>query len=389
MNEGENNFSLIRNGEINRIGPDYISPIYYQAYNIHERMKELGAHEDESYMTNNSQIWLRDPATYTNKYCNLLVNTDYTHQICIIGYDSLIHNMDRIRELYENDKYDFILLENKCSNEYLWSRLDYLKLDKLKCYTLIDHTNEELTNYFKTMYLSTENYEIWNEPNIRRPKYNTEKIHRHQVINSVTGQSNTYLEIGVETGYTYNNVHFLNENKTGVDPHPKCENSSIVKCISDVFFENNNGSKRFDTIFIDGMHHSENVLRDFCNSIEVLNENGSIFIDDIIPLNYNEQLKIPQRHYYENDILKYREEWTGDVWKTVYYLLVHYRDNLTISYYSNINYRGVAHIKLINQETKSINKINQLSALEEINKYEYFKDFNNYLELLTSITINK
>ena len=51
-----------------------------------------------------------------------------------------------------------------------------LKLDKLKCYTLIDHTNEELTNYFKTMYLSTENYEIWNEPNIRRPKYNTEKI---------------------------------------------------------------------------------------------------------------------------------------------------------------------------------------------------------------------
>jgi glycosyltransferase involved in cell wall biosynthesis len=389
MNEGENNFSLIRNGEINRIGPDYISPIYYQAYNIHERMKELGAHEDELYLTEQSQIWLRDPATYTNKYCNLLVNTDYTCQICIIGYDSLIYNMDRIRELYENDKYDFILLENKCSNEYLWSRLDYLKLDKIKCYTLIDHTNEELTNYFKMMYLSTQNYEILDNVNILRPKYNTEKIHRHQVINSLTSQSNTYLEIGVETGYTYNNVHFLDKNKTGVDPDPKCDNSTIVKCLSDTFFEKNDGVKRFDTIFIDGMHHAENMLRDFINSIKVLNKNGSIFIDDIIPLNYNEQLKIPQRHYYENDILKYREEWTGDVWKTIYYLLVHHKDNLTISYYYNINYRGVAHIQVNTSETNLIDLINELSALEKINKYEYFTDFNNYLQLLTNELTNK
>jgi hypothetical protein len=200
------------------------------------------------------------------------------------------------------------------------------------------------------------------------------------------------LEIGVETGYTYNNVHFFNKNKTGVDPDPKCDYSNIVKCISDVFFENNNGSKKFDVIFIDGMHHAENVLRDFNNSVNVLNENGSIFIDDIIPLNYNEQLKIPQRHYYENDILKYREEWTGDVWKTIYYLLVHYKDNLTISYYYNINYRGIAHIKLKNQnqnQNQNQNLILSEDALEEINKYEYFTDFNNYLDLLTNEIINK
>ena len=111
-----------------------------------------------------------------------------------------------------------------------------------------------------------------------------------------------------------------------------------------------------------------------------LNENGSNFIDDIIPLNRNEQLKIPQRHYYENDILKYREEWTGDVWKTIYYLLVHHQDNLTISYYYNINYRGIAHIKLKNR-----NIIILEDALGEINKYDYFADFNNYLELLKQI----
>jgi glycosyltransferase involved in cell wall biosynthesis len=393
MNEGENNFSLIRNAEINRIGPNYISPIYYQAYDIHEKMKGLDAHEDESYITNASKIWLRDSATYTNKYCNLLVNTDYTCQICIIGYDSLIYNLERIRELYTDTntntsfdvksklKYDFILLENKCTNEYLWQRLDYLNLDKIKCYSLIDHTNEELTNYFKLLYLSTPDYEILDGPAISRPKYNAPLFNnRHQVINSVTDESNTYLEIGVETGYTYNNVHFLNENKTGVDPDPKCDNSTIVKCLSDDFFETNNEDKRFDVIFIDGMHHAENVLRDFSNSIRVLNENGSIFIDDIIPLNHNEQLKIPQRHYYENDILKYREEWTGDVWKTIYYLLVHHQDNLTISYYYNINYRGIAHIKLQNLDR---NLEVSDTALVEIDKYEYFADFNHYLELLT------
>jgi glycosyltransferase involved in cell wall biosynthesis len=320
MNDGESNFSLIRNGEINRIGPNYISPIYYKTYDIHTKMKDLDAYEDEKYINNNSKIWLRDPAVYTNKYCNLVVNPDYTCQICIIGYDSLIYHMDRIRDLYinvnEGEKYDFLLLDNKCTNEYLWSRLDQLQLDRIKCYTLIDTPNEDLVNYFKMMYLSCEKYEIINV-NIERPGYNSQFNNRHEVINQETTRTNTYLEIGVENGYTFNNVHFLNENKIGVDPDPKCDNKNICKVTSDEFFlerqERQERQENFDVIFIDGMHQSEYVLRDFNNSIAILAENGSIFIDDIIPLNYNEQLRIPQKHYYENDILKYGEEWTGDV----------------------------------------------------------------------------
>jgi glycosyltransferase involved in cell wall biosynthesis len=385
MNEGENNFSLIRNAEINRIGPNFISPIYYKIYNIHEKMKQIEAHEDETYVTNHSKIWLRDSTTYTNKYCNLLVNINSNYQICIIGYDSLLYNLERIKELYENEnensefQYDFILLDNKCSNEYLWSRLDYLKLDKIKCYTLIDHTNEELTNYFKLMYLSTEKYEII-DIGIKRPKYNTLLNNRHEIINQLTNKDHTYLEIGVEKGYTFNNVHFLN--KTGVDPDPKFSNKNIHKETSDEYFKK--CIKSYDVIFIDGMHLSENVLRDFNNSIKFLNENGTILIDDIIPLNYNEQLTIPLRHYYENGILKYGEEWTGDVWKTVYYLLVHYQDKLSISYYYNINYRGIAHIKLKNTLTIFISKKDELKILEEINQFDYFKDFNKYLLLLTN-----
>jgi glycosyltransferase involved in cell wall biosynthesis len=383
MNEGENNFSLIRNAEINRIGPNYIGPIYYETYNIHEKMKQINAYEDETYITNHSQIWLRDQTTYTNKYCNLLVNNNSNCQICIIGYDSLLDNLERIKDMYKNGnsefQYDFILLDNKSTNEYLWSRLDYLKLDKMKCYTLVDHTNEELTNYFKVMYLSTEKYEIINT-DIQRPKYNTLFNSRHQIINQLTNKDNTYLEIGVENGYTFNNVHFLN--KTGVDPDPKFSNKNIHICTSDEYFEK--CVEGFDVIFIDGMHLAENVLRDFNNSIHFLNDNGSILIDDIIPLNYNEQLTIPLRHYYENGILKYGEEWTGDVWKTVYYLLVHYKDKLDFSYHYNINYRGIAHIKLKSKFTIFISEEEQFKILEEINQYKYFNNFNHYLELLTN-----
>ena len=66
------------------------------------------------------------------------------------------------------------------------------------------------------------------------------------------------------------------------------------------YFENNKNIK-FDVIFIDGMHQVEYFIRDLNNSIQYLSHDGIIFIDDIIPLNYNEQLKIPIKHYYENN----------------------------------------------------------------------------------------
>ena len=82
-----------------------------------------------------------------------------------------------------------------------------------------------------------------------------------------------------------------------------------------------NENRTFDIFFIDGMHQCEYVCRDFYNSLKKLNPNGSILIHDILPMNEREQLKFPINHVYENGILKYRESWTGDVWKFIYYLL--------------------------------------------------------------------
>jgi glycosyltransferase involved in cell wall biosynthesis len=159
MNDSNNNFSLIRNKEINRIGPQFIAPIYYNHFDIHNKMKELDSYEDEKYICNHSPIWKRDDS-YIHKYCNLLTNPDYDFQYCIIGINSLTNNIDKIQELYKNPKNDFLLLDNVNSDNLLFNKLDELNLDRIKCYYLKDHTIEMLIKYFKIMYLSNSNFEI-------------------------------------------------------------------------------------------------------------------------------------------------------------------------------------------------------------------------------------
>jgi glycosyltransferase involved in cell wall biosynthesis len=165
MNDNGNNFSSIRNSEINRIGPKYIYPIYYNTLGINERMKELGAHEDEKYISNHSKIWERDDS-YQHKYINNIINIDYNMQYCILGLDSLVFNIDKIKKLYEDENNDFIILENKSSLEYLQNKLDSLGFENMKCYSLINSSKKELTNYFKMLYNSVKKYEIIDVDNV-------------------------------------------------------------------------------------------------------------------------------------------------------------------------------------------------------------------------------
>jgi glycosyltransferase involved in cell wall biosynthesis len=380
MNNENSNFSLIRNGEINRIGPQFISPIFYEKFQINSLMKKLDAYEDEKYLRFDKNIWKRDTTTYTHKFCNLLVNYSYTKQYCIIGVDSLIKNMDYIKELYKNETYDFLVLDNKCTQEYLWSKLDTFGFDRMKCYSLIDIEDDLLVNYFKVMYLSNDNFEIITA-NIKKPKYNSTLNAIYMIINSLTNKTDNYLEIGVEYGHTLTKTHFIN--KKGIDPDPKYKDiENIYKGLSDDYFNNSPDNKEikitenFDVILIDGMHQTEYVLNDFNNSIKVLNKDGHLFLNNILPINYKEQQKIPDKHYYENGILKYGEPWTGDVWKIMYHLLLHYKDKITFTYYYSVYIRGLAHIK-INEPIEI-----PYESIVAINNYNYFEDFNNYIELL-------
>jgi len=112
----------------------------------------------------------------------------------------------------------------------------------------------------------------------------------------------TYLEIGLDSGICRDNIKVATENKTTVDPSDKTMNPTHLMT-SDAFFEQN--KETFDVIFIDGLHHGGQVLKDIENSLLVLNEGGTIFCHDMLP-NSEATQKVP----------RIQAIWTGDCWKS-------------------------------------------------------------------------
>ena len=223
---------------------------------------------------------------------------NYHKQYCIVGLDSLTMNIDKITDLYKNPKNDFFLVENKCDYEQLNNILHKYGFYKFKCHTLTDEPPEVLIYYFMTNRKLYKNYEIINNF-IYKPKYNTDLEQRPDVINYISNPDDKYLEIGVEYGYTFCDVHI--KNKIGVDPLPYFESEDLIIKTSDDYFNSLNSCIKFDIIFIDGLHQCEQVAKDLNNSIRHLNKNGKILLDDIIPLNSHEQFKVPIYHEYKKE----------------------------------------------------------------------------------------
>lgn len=118
----------------------------------------------------------------------------------------------------------------------------------------------------------------------------------NQLVMKIKAQS--YLEIGVENGYTFLNIDV--ETKIGVDPDTQSK-ANVFKT-SNSFFATNNDT--FDLIFIDGLHHADQVEEDIYNSLKILNHNGYIVCHDMLPTT-KEMQTIP----------RIQNEWTGDCWK--------------------------------------------------------------------------
>ncbi len=110
----------------------------------------------------------------------------------------------------------------------------------------------------------------------------------------------SYLEIG--SAYKHNFDMVECKKKTGVDPAYPAD----YHMTSDEFFKIN--KEKFDIIFIDGLHHYEQVIRDFLNSIKCLNIGGIILLHDCLPSQEEHQLR---------SRCKLIGDWTGDVWKAV------------------------------------------------------------------------
>lgn len=113
----------------------------------------------------------------------------------------------------------------------------------------------------------------------------------------------SYLEVGTQDP-TSNFDKVNAECKVSIDPFPRGEVTFVGT--SDEYFESISDDVKFDIIFIDGLHHNDQVLKDIENSLNHLNNNGIIVAHDCLPT--TEDMQARDDH---------GREWTGDVWKAI------------------------------------------------------------------------
>lgn len=153
----------------------------------------------------------------------------------------------------------------------------------------------------------TEQEEI-NRYNEWRNSFQGFKVKRFDIINYLIEQNNyvNYLEIGVCDGDNFGNIKV--KHKDAVDPNPigKGIEYTNYKITSDEFFNfiNDYDDIKYDIIFIDGLHHWEQVEKDLVNSLNHLESDGIIVMHDCNPM-----FEVTQRRY------AVVGAWNGDTWK--------------------------------------------------------------------------
>lgn len=100
----------------------------------------------------------------------------------------------------------------------------------------------------------------------------------------------SYLEIGVrQNGDKLSIEHIKCELKDGVDIANRGQKYQMT---SNEFFKKTELTQKYDIIFIDGDHEKNQVYTDIINSLNHLNESGTIVCHDINP--QNERLLAPR-----------------------------------------------------------------------------------------------
>ena len=136
-----------------------------------------------------------------------------------------------------------------------------------------------------------------------------------------------YLEIGVATGETIEAVGA--KRVVGVDPAHQVNSTRLPGHIrlvaqpSDDFFDAVLSdpaatSKRFDLIFVDGLHTFDQSYRDLRNAFGALHDHGIVVVDDTIPSSRFAALadkRLAKQLRREHGIAS--TDWMGDVYKTV------------------------------------------------------------------------
>ena len=185
-----------------------------------------------------------------------------------------------------------------------------------------------------------------------------EKIFRWDLIQFLIDkyEYSSYLEIGCDKDQSFSKIEI--SHKVGVDP---ISGGTIRKTSNDFFRAN---KKKFDLIFIDGLHHYEQVIEDIDNAIDILNDNGHILVHDCLPRTIAHQA-----------IPRYRGSWNGDVWKAIVELRT--RKNLEV-FTCEIDF-GVGIIQKKNNSKLLELKINNFKNLKFKDYFHRNKEFMNVI----------
>jgi len=214
---------------------------------------------------------------------------------------------------------------------------------------------------------------------------------RYDIINDLIHKNNfkTYLEIGVRNpDECFNLINC--ETKHSVDPgyevalpHFNMENLVTYQYTSDTFFrllENKeldiSTTYKWDIIFIDGLHISNQVERDLLNSLNHLSENGLVLLHDCNP---------SELWFAREDFIIDGEAhgWNGTVWKLIYKLRATRPDLFVCTVDTDF---GVGIVKKGNQECCTYDNYFYEYRIFEKNKKEYLNlvsidEFKNIFEL--------
>lgn len=119
------------------------------------------------------------------------------------------------------------------------------------------------------------------------PKMSAHSVRRINFLKGLnSGQS--YLEVGVSKGHTFNQLKFLL--KHAVDPRFRFNlqehnepGTHFFQMTSDEYFTSEHTNIKFDIIFLDGLHTYDQTYRDFCNALSHSLDRTIFIIDDTRP----------------------------------------------------------------------------------------------------------
>jgi hypothetical protein len=143
----------------------------------------------------------------------------------------------------------------------------------------------------------------------------------------------SYFEIGTDTGvslaaFSCDAVCIDPEFQLGEKPTGRRARTLLYQMTSDEFFSTYDLRRDFpagpDICFLDGMHLSECLLRDFINAERSCHAGSLILMHDCLPTNL--RMAQRKREVDEAEPEETRYHWTGDVWRVIRALCRHRPD---------------------------------------------------------------